>query len=79
MGRKNLIRQNEFPYHVTIRTCNKNWFLIPMYQMWDICYDCLKLSLEKIPVNIHSFVLMNNHYHLLLTTPDSNIDVGLTL
>lgn len=74
MPRKNLIRQNEFPYHVTIRTINKNWFFIPMYKMWELCYECLSYALGNARVEIHCFVLMGNHYHLLVTTPQSNLD-----
>ena len=74
MPRKNLIRQNQFPYHVYIRTINKDWFKIPMYRMWELCFDCLEYALEKEEVDIHAFVLMSNHYHMLLTTPECNLD-----
>jgi len=42
--------------------------------MWRLCCECLEYAIEKTPVTIHCFVLMSNHYHLLVTTPDSNID-----
>ncbi|MFT6069807.1 MAG: putative transposase [Bacteriovoracaceae bacterium] len=74
MPRKNLIRQNEFPYHVYIRTTNKDWFKIPLFRIWELCYECLSYALEKETVIIHAFVLMGNHYHLLVSTPNSNID-----
>jgi putative transposase len=74
MPYKKLIRQNQFPYHVYSRSNNKDWFKIPLYQMWDICYECLVYANEAIPVQIHSFVLMGNHYHLLVTTPNGDLD-----
>ena len=74
MTRKKLIRQNSFPYHVTMRTNNKDWFQIPMCDVWDICKQSLKYAIAKNSVVIHSFVLMGNHYHLLLTTPNEDID-----
>ncbi|MBK25594.1 MAG: hypothetical protein CME70_16475 [Halobacteriovorax sp.] len=74
MPRKNLIRQSQFPYHVYIRTTNKDWFKIPMYRMWELCFECLEYALDKENVVIHAFVLMSNHYHLLVTTPESNLD-----
>jgi len=74
MPRKKLIRQSDFPYHVTTRTNHKNWFQIPMYEVWDLCKEALIYSNEKVPVKVHCFVLMSNHYHLLLTTPGSDID-----
>lgn len=74
MPRRKLIRQNQFPYHVTIRSNNKEWFKIPLYEMWELCYECLLYAQEKAQTNIHSFVLMSNHYHLLISTPQSNLD-----
>ena len=74
MPRRKLIRQNIFPYHVMSRTNNKDWFKIPIFEVWDICKNALEYSIQKRPITLHSFVLMGNHYHMLITTPDSNID-----
>jgi len=75
MPRKLLIRQNKFPYHVISRTNNKTWFDIPIEIVWDITKESFNYAQKKHSVIIHCFVLMNNHYHLLLTTPNSNIDL----
>lgn len=74
MPRRKLIRQNTFPYHVTTRTNNKDWFKIPLCDVWDICKEAFIYSLKRRQVVVHCFVLMGNHYHLLMTTPESNID-----
>lgn len=74
MARKNLIRTNEYPYHVTIRSNNKEWFNLPLTEMWTICINAIRVSNFKVPVKVEAFVLMNNHYHLLLYTPNSNLD-----
>jgi len=74
MARRNLIRQSSFPYHVYIRSNNKDWFRIPLYQMWELTLESLSYAQSKSPVDLHCFVLMSNHYHLLLTTPNSDID-----
>ena len=74
MARKKIVRQNQFPYHVYIRTNNRSWFNLPMHQMWDLCYECLLYGMENRPIVLHAFVLMSNHYHMILTTPDSNLD-----
>jgi len=74
MPRIKLIRQSTFPYHVTTRTNNKSWFDIPIFEVWDICKLSLIYALKKRPVEINSFVLMSNHYHLLVTTPNEDID-----
>lgn len=79
MARKKLIRQNQFPYHVTTRTNNKTWFQIPIFEVWDICKDSLIYALKQEPVVIHCFVLMGNHYHLLISTPSENIDKFMKL
>lgn len=74
MPRRKLIRQAQFPYHAYIRTSNKDWFNIPLYEVWEICFESLLKANQKVPVQIHAFVLMSNHYHMVLSTPDSNID-----
>ncbi len=75
MPRKNLIRCNNLPYHVTSRANNKEWFALPLEQVWDISQQCLKEANQKHTVEIIAFVLMNNHYHLLLRTPNANLDL----
>lgn len=74
MPKKKLIRQNVYPYHVITRNNNRDWFNIPIYEVWDICKESLIYALEREKVEINCFVLMSNHYHLLLTTPHENID-----
>jgi putative transposase len=75
MPRKNLIRQNLYPYHVTTRTNNKDWFKIPLAHVWDLFLNSLEFAYAKYKVKIHSFVLMSNHYHLLISTPNEDIDL----
>lgn len=74
MPRKNLIRTNLFPYHITTRTHNKEWFDIPIQEVWKMCFFALKRAHHKYPVEIISFVLMSNHYHLIIKTPNKDID-----
>ena len=38
---------------------------------------CLDEACEKTGWQIHSYVLMGNHYHLLLETPQANLVVGM--
>jgi putative transposase len=39
--------------------------------------DTLSEVCERLGWRIHSYVLMSNHYHLLLETPQSNLVVGM--
>jgi putative transposase len=73
MPRAKTILQSEFPYNIGARCINKEWFNIPMQTVWDIfCEELKKTSLEHA-LNIHSFVLMSNHFHLIASTPKANI------
>lgn len=75
MTRKPLIRTHLFPYHVTTRTNNKEWFDIPLSEVWKMCLHSLRIANEKHPIHLISFVLMQNHYHMILKTPHSNLDL----
>lgn len=75
MPRAKVIRQAEFPYHINNRCINKEWFSIPMDDVWDIMSNQLYYVHKAYEVQIHSFVLMTNHYHALISTPQANIDV----
>ncbi len=74
MPRKPLIRSKFLPYHVTSRTNNKEWFSLELELVWEIAQRAMREAILLHPVNIVSFVLMNNHYHLLLYTPEGNLD-----
>lgn len=76
MGRQNLIRQNTFPYHICSRSNHGTWFSIPLPEVWELSLHALSKAYRKTDqaVKLHAFVLMSNHYHMLLTTPNSDID-----
>lgn len=74
MPRPHLIRTDEFPYHVTARTNNKEWFYVTIRECWDIFSEHLKKISSKYEAKIISFVLMSNHFHMLLRTPNLNLD-----
>jgi putative transposase len=72
--RKLLIRNEFFPYHVTNRTREKTFYDLPLRKVWSIYADYLRVVTWAFGAQIHAFVLMNNHYHLLISTPYGNID-----
>jgi len=44
-----------------------------MDAVWKVFCDELYMAHITHKLKIHSFVLMSNHYHLIASTPDSNI------
>lgn len=74
MPRKNLIRTDQFPYHVTNRSNNKEVFPLELEDLWPIFIKTLAETRIKYPFELYCFVLMNNHYHLLIQTPELNLD-----
>ena len=75
MPRRCLIRTANYPYHITIRTNNREWFDLPMNEVWNICIKAIKFANMKHNCEVQAFVLMSNHYHLMIWTPFENIDL----
>jgi putative transposase len=74
MARKKLQVSLTLPYHVTNRCNNKEWFSIPIDRVWRIFCWILTNSAQNYGVEIHTFVLMSNHYHMIVSTPLGNLD-----
>tara|TARA_B100001248_G_C27399124_1_gene468448 strand:+ start:5605 stop:6243 length:639 start_codon:yes stop_codon:yes gene_type:complete len=77
MPRKKLIRTNEFPYHITTRTNNKEHFCLNTKQIWTVFIKHLEVLKNDYSCRIHAFLLMNNHYHLIISTPLQNISESI--
>jgi len=73
MPRAKVILQADFPYSVGARCINKEWFGVPMDTVWRIMTDQLFFIHHALNAKIHSFVLMSNHFHLLVSTPEANL------
>lgn len=73
MPRLQKIYSPEFPYHLSARTHNKEWFQLPMEKIWETLSDYLYFINEAYKVEIHSFVLMDNHFHLIARFPENNM------
>lgn len=74
MPRPLLIRSETHPYHVTSRCNNKEFFPIPLQDVWGIMINQLQKEVKEQSLCIHAFVLMGNHFHLLCHTPKGNLD-----
>lgn len=77
MSRKTIERRSDCPYHVTARTNNKDKFELDLSEVWRIFEDQLYFIHHAFGVRIHSFVLMNNHFHLIISDPDLKLDQAL--
>lgn len=77
MGRIRYLENNEYPYHISSRCINKEWFGLPMEQVWNIFSEQLFFLHYAFNIKIHAFVLMSNHYHLILKTPGNNLSDGM--
>jgi putative transposase len=73
MARPKMIVSNEFPYHITGRSNNKEWFYLPKSVCWEIFLEILGKTIEKYQLQLLAFVLLDNHYHMLVCTPGANI------
>ncbi len=78
MPRKKLISTNQFPYHIYNRSNNKEFFYLSIDKLWEIFLQTFKYLKKELNIDIKSFVLMNNHYHLVLSTPNINLSEAMT-
>ena len=79
MPKNPLINSNHLPYHVTNRTIDQGPFPIELSDVWNLIQESLRESSCKHPIEIISFVLMSNHYHMILITPERNLEEFIRL
>lgn len=73
MPRKKRKLSADFPLHITGRSNNRDHFPIPLSEVWSICEDYLFLVSKGFEIEILSFVLMPNHFHLIVRDPHLNL------
>lgn len=71
MGRKHRIQQNEYAYHVTTRTNGRCFTLKKKAN--KIIGPILEEACIRYKTCVSHFKLMDNHYHMSISTPDANI------
>lgn len=74
MPRAKLIRSDSAPYHITSRSNNREWFYIPTLDVWSYSRKLLREGALRFNVQVDAFVLMSNHYHLCIHTPEAGVD-----
>lgn len=77
MPRKPIILTDEHPYHVTGRSNNRDWFDLPLENCFDVFVNIIAKVIEKYEFKFHAFVLMDNHFHMIVSTPKSNLSGGM--
>jgi REP element-mobilizing transposase RayT len=77
MSKRCNIQVSEFPFHITARTVNRQPFAVSIEKVWEILSDELYFCNKKYGLEILSFVLMSNHFHLLATTRETMLGIVL--
>lgn len=73
MPRKPTPITSDLPYHLTARSNNREWFYLPIPDVWQIFANTLAIVCERYELQVIAFVLMTNHYHLLAQFPQANM------
>ena len=71
--------QHKDNYHITSRTKNQQWFSEPMNRVWQQSLISFEIAYSKFPVELISFVLMQNHYHMLVRAKRCDLDGFITV
>ena len=66
--------QSALPYHVFARSNNKEWFYLASDEVWSICKTLFSKTFHDYSSRVLEFVLMSNHFHLLIETPEANLN-----
>lgn len=64
-------------YHITARSINRDWFNMEMEFVWEIMTNELYFVKHAFNLNVYAFVLMSNHYHLLVSAPQGNLSSAM--
>lgn len=60
--------EGTFDTFITARCCNQDWFRVPLQEVWNIFSSYLHLATVSWHFRVRGFVLMANHYHLIVTS-----------
>lgn len=71
MPRNPRVQQSVFPYHITTKTAGQ--FFAFNKETYKIIIGVLVAALKLYPFQLHHFKMMHTHYHMIISTPHSNI------
>ena len=77
MSRRSADYDYAFPFHVGARCINREWFAMPMDQVWMIMQRHLYFMVHAFDTKIFAFLLMSNHFHLLMSAPHGNLSQAM--
>jgi len=72
------VESSEFSFNISCRCINKDWFAIPLDDVWEIMSDHLYFLHHGYGFGIEQFVLMSNHYHLVTNAYEENLAEGMS-
>lgn len=73
MPRSRNVYSSELPYHINVRNNDGVVYPCELKEAWDIYCNALWFCSRIFKVRILAFVMMNNHFHLLVVAPDGNL------
>ena len=77
MPRRIVPFSNSYPIHINARAINKEPFNAPVNLVWQTMENYLSLVSRMYLLKIYSFVLMPNHFHLIVKPTQDNLGVAL--
>ncbi len=77
MARPKLILSSSSPYHVRARVNNQEWFYISKSDCWTLFAEYIQKTIDHYKILVHVFVLMDNHFHMILSTPNKNLGLAM--
>jgi putative transposase len=77
MPRSRIPIDTSLPLHITVRCSNKEWFPIPMNEAWNLFTSYLFFVHHAFNIEIYSYILMQNHFHLILRAPAGNLSEAM--
>jgi len=69
MPKRKTPASTEFPFHITARANNREQFPGEIEFIWKTFTGELFIQHHLYGIRVHSFVLMPNHFHLLVSSP----------
>jgi REP element-mobilizing transposase RayT len=67
---------DEFPHSIGASCINKDWFGMPMDEVWDILEEYLYFVCHAYTIRVHCFILMSNHFHLMASGESRSLSAG---